>query len=352
MTDNPDPVAEPNQAPQAVEPVKAAKPRTSAVPLVLGGVIAAALGFGLAQVIPQGWPLTQVSGLTAQIAAQIAAQSQAIAGLQSKLADLANAPIAKPDPALGDRLATVEASVAALPKPVDVAPLTQRLDAIESQLAGLSTAPGATGTFDGAALAQLRSEVAALKSGGPALDAKMAEATAQLDGIKAEAQAVVKAAAGRAALHQIQAALDSGAAYGSALADLPTTDLPEILTTHAQSGMPSLQALRATFPQAARAALDAALRAASGESWTDRVSTFLRGQTGARSLTPHTGTDADAVLSRAEAAMVQGDLTAALAELDGLPDPGKAAMADWLALAKQRQDAVAAVQALTASLGQ
>ena len=129
-------------------------------------------------------------------------------------------------------------------------------------------------------------------------------------------------------------------------------ELPEILTAHAQSGLPSLQTLRAMYPDAARAALDAALRTASSDSWTDRVSVFLRGQTGARSLTPREGTDPDAILSRAEAAMAAGDLTMALTELAGLPDAAKAAMADWLALAGQRQDAVAAVQALTASLGQ
>ena len=124
------------------------------------------------------------------------------------------------------------------------------------------------------------------------------------------------------------------------------------MTANAQGGLPSLQVLRQGFPDAARAALDASLRASKGDTWTERVSVFLRGQTGTRSLIPREGTDPDAVLSRAEAAVTAGDLALALTELAALPDAGKAAMADWLGLAAQRQDAVAAVQALTTALGQ
>jgi hypothetical protein len=204
---------------------------------------------------------------------------------------------------------------------------------------------------DGAVVAQLQAEIDSLKSGGTALDAKLADAAARLDAIKTEAQAVVTEAAGRAALHQLQAALDSGAPYGSALADLQA-DVPEVLKTHAANGLPSLQSLRASFPQAARAALDASLRVSSGDTWSERIGAFLRGQTGARSLTPRAGTDPDAVLSRAEAALAAGDLATALTELQALPQPGKDAMADWLAAVAARREAVGAVQTLSASLGQ
>ena len=331
-------------------PVKAPEPagrRAPAISLVLGGVLTAVVGFGVAQVVPQGWPLWQVSDLTAQMTAQ----SEAIAGLQTKLAEMRNAPVPKPDPAMSDRLAAVEAALAALPAPADIGPLTLRLDAVEQQMASTSVTSGGTGTVDPSVLAQLQSEIVALKSGGTALDAKMAEAAAKLDSLRSEAEAVMVGATRRAALHQLQAALDTGAPYASALADLPQ-DLPEALKAHADSGLPSLQMLRANFPQSARAALDASLRAAAGESWTDRVGIFLRGQTGARSLTPRDGTDPDAVLSRAEAAVAAGDLARALTELDALPQSGKDAMADWLAQAALRQDAASAVQALSASLGQ
>ncbi|MBC7478603.1 MAG: hypothetical protein H7317_10975, partial [Pseudorhodobacter sp.] len=341
MSDTPDPVAETtvvDVVPQP-EPLPAApvvKRRGSVVPMVVGGILAAAVGFGLAQLVPQGWPLAQVSGLSADVKAQAAT----IAALEAKVTELASKPAPKIDPTVFDRLAALEATVANLPAPAD---LTGRLDAVEKRLAAMATLPAGSSGVDGAAVAQLQAQIDALKTGGGTLDSKLAEATSKLDSIRAEAQTVVTQAAARAALHQLQAALDSGAPYGSALADLKGAAVPEVLTVHAETGLPSLQTLRQEFPAAARAALDASLQAATDTSWTDRVGTFLRGQTGARSLTPREGTDPDAVLSRAEAAVVAGVLATALRELAGLPDAGKAAMADWLAQAQQRQDAAAAV---------
>lgn len=366
MTDTSDPVSEPKPAPAESEPVEATpapiaseaareevveKPaavrRVSVLPMVLGGFVAAALGFGVAQVVPTGWPLAEVSTLSAEVKGQ----SEQFAALAAKVTDLANVPAPKLDPSWGDRLTKVEEALAALPPAPDTSALMQRLDALEQQISGLSALPvGTASPVDGAGLARIQAELDALKTSGAALDAKMVEAGLQLDSIKVEAQAVVLQAARRAAAHQLLAAVDSGAPFGSALADLAGNDLPEILTARAQTGIPSLQSLRETFPDAARAALDASLRATSSDSWADRASVFLRGQTGARSLVPREGTDPDAVFSRAEAALSAGDLSVAMTELEGLPDVGKAAMADWLAFARQRLDAVAAVQALAASV--
>ncbi|MBC7736525.1 MAG: hypothetical protein H7245_04690 [Candidatus Saccharibacteria bacterium] len=327
--------------------------RGSVVPMVIGGVLAAAVGFGLAQVVPQGWPLMDTSA----ISDEVKSQSATIAELQTRVAALAEAPASVMDPAVLDRLAAVETAVANVPAPVGVpADLTARLDAVEQRLAAAPVQADGTAGFapsgDTAALAQLQAEIATLKTGGASLDTKMAQATEQLDSIRAEAEAVVTEAAARSALHQLQAAVDSGAPYGSALADLAGATVPEVLTAHAAAGLPSLQSLRASFPQAARAALDVSLQAASGDSWTDRVGIFLRNQTGARSLTPREGADPDAVLSRAEAALATGDLTQTMTERGGLPEAGKTAMADWLAQAQLRLDATAAVQALSAGLGQ
>ena len=88
-----------------------------------------------------------------------------------------------------------------------------------------------------------------------------------------------------------------------------------------------------------------------GESWTSRVSAFLRNQTGARSLTPREGNDPDAVLSRAEAALGAGDLATVLKELAALPPEGQTAMAAWQARCVTRQAAISAVQSLSASVG-
>ena len=100
----------------------------------------------------------------------------------------------------------------------------------------------------------------------------------------------------------------------------------------AETGVPSLATLQDSFAEAARAALEAALRADMGDSWTDRAMSFFRTQTGARSLTPREGSDPDAILSRAEAALAKGDLVTTLAELDSLPEVARTAMADWRSL--------------------
>ncbi len=82
------------------------------------------------------------------------------------------------------------------------------------------------------------------------------------------------------------------------------------------------------------------------------MATFLRTQSGVRSLEPREGTDPDAVLSRAEAALHNADIAAALTELQGLPPEGQGAMADWVARANQRMAAAEAAAALAATLAQ
>ena len=106
--------------------------------------------------------------------------------------------------------------------------------------------------------------------------------------------------------------------------------------------------LRDTFAPAARDAL-AAARAGTVE--TDRsLGSFLRRQLGARSVEPREGDDPDAVLSRAEAALTQGRLQQTLDEIAALPDPARAALADWTALARLRLSALGAAETLAQSL--
>ena len=352
MTDVTDPVAaEPPEL-----PVTEATPvprKASVVPMVAGGLLAAVIGFAAAQVVPNGWPL----GDTAALQAQLDAQTAEFAALKSSVAELAQTPAPSGDQALTDRVAALEATPAA----ADLSPLSARLDALDQAVTSLKSSPASGGAFDPTTLAPLQAQIDALKSGGvsatalaeatAAIDAKLAEAEAKVAAVKADAEAIAATITKRAALHQLQAALDSGAPYTSAVADLADLALPAELADHAASGLPSLQSLRQDFPAAARAALDAALKASSAESWTDRVTTFLRGQTGARSLTPREGNDPDAVLSRAEAALQSGDLTTALTEIAALPSEGQTAMADWLARAQLRQDAAGAVHSLITASG-
>jgi len=347
--------SDPGPAEPAPDPVPPKVRRSSPVGAILGGVIAAVIGFGVAQLVPAGWPLGDTSALDAKFAAQ-AAETVA---LKAQVAKLAEPAAVATDEALTNRVTALEASLAAQPS-ADSTELSDRLASLEQRLTAIESLPIDGTPASGAALAQLQSDIAALKSGGAssdalqqatkAIDAKLAEAQASITAIKSEAEATAKAAASRAAVQQIASALDSGASYASALTALPE-DLPAILMDNAATGVPTLQDLRQSFPDAARAALEASLRANMGDSWTSRVSAFLANQTGARSLTPHEGSDPDAVLSRAEAALNAGDLATVLTELAALPPEGQAAMADWQALCAKRQDAISAVQSLSASMG-
>ncbi len=332
----------------AVVAPKAPEQRKRNSPLLpaLGGVLAALAGFGAAKLVPNGWPISGTSALETQLTGAIGQ----VDALKTQVLELSQ----RLDSAkLADRIAALEKAPA--PKPqavVDTSALEARIAALEARPAGASADP--------AAMAQLRTEIDALKAGGAAtvspavqasLDAKVKETEARLATIEETAKANAATAISRAAVRQIAAALDSGTPYGAALADLAGTHLPAVLTDHAGTGLPTLQSLQSGFPDASRAALDAALRANMGATWTERVTNFLRSQTGARTLIPREGSDPDAVLSRAEDATAKGDLATALKEIVALPPEGLAALTDWQARAQLRLDAEAAVQALMAKAG-
>ena len=140
-------------------------------------------------------------------------------------------------------------------------------------------------------------------------------------------------------------------ALDPALADLRDAGvaIPPPLAEQGQ-GVPTLEALRTAFPDAARDALAASLKeTAAGDTW-ERLLAFLRTQSGARSLTPREGTDPDAILSRAEAALAAGDLAGSISEIGGLPAEGQARMTEWVALASRRISATEAAAALAAEL--
>lgn len=316
---------------------------------LFGGVLAAGLGFGAAQVYPNGWPLAATGDLQATLTQQ-AAELQA---LKAELQRLSQASL--PDPTLSARVSALEGK----PDPVtDLSPLDHRLATLESRLAAIEALPADGTGASPAAIAALQAEVQALKAGGSGAtglesltqetEAKIRAAGERAAALQAETEAMVAQARARTALGQVIAAMDSGTPYASLLPDLG--EVPAALSHPAASGVPTLAQLRDSFPDAARAALEASLQADMGATWSDRIGSFLRAQTGARSLEPREGNDPDAILSRAEAALKQGDLAAALAEAEALPDAGKAAMSDWRTLAEVRLAAVAALTALSAKI--
>jgi len=342
-----------------LEPVDAPAPavRRKSGPVLAGILIGAALAAGAGYGVQRYLVAQPIFDPTPLEARLTAAETEAQA-LRAEIARLSEAPLEAPvpDQALLDRIAALENAAVQAVQSLDIAPLTARLDGVEANLAALANLPSETGVSP-AALAALQAEVAALKSqdaGVPAeisamadaVTARLTEAESRAAALTAQATEIAADATRNAALIKIGAALDSGLPYSAALAALGDAPIPEALSAYADTGAPSIATLRAAFPDAARAALEQGLRANPGETWTDRVGTFLRNQTGARSLTARDGSDPDAVLSRAEVALAQADLPAALTELAALPPEAQTALAGWTALAQQRLDAQTALAGL------
>lgn len=269
------------------------------------------------------------------------------------------------------RLAALESQQAALSVTSEsVAQLDRRLASVEDALQALSEAPAsADGSIPAASFAALQAAVQGLKTDlaalGSAPGAVPAEAVqAAVDAAMADwleneasrAQAEIEAqrsdAAKSTAVEAIRAALFTGAPFAEALPALAGIDIPVVLKDHADKGLPTLNGLSADFPESARKALDASLRAMPEDtSLTGRLLGFLRVQSGARSLEPREGTDPDAVLSRAEAAMKAGDVASAVKEIAGLPPEGLAEMAAWSAQADLYILADKAIADLSAAVG-
>ena len=312
---------------------------------LLGGLLAAAAGFGLAKYAPDGWPIQDVSALQKQIDAQ----TLKIQELTASLPKPGNLDL------IDHRLAAVEAA-ASNPTPLELQPLQSRVASLETALAALSVGPGVGDVAQ--KLLQIQGRIDSLESGPKlspealaAVDTRIKEADAATAAAKAEAASSLQKAAQTVALSRISTALDSGVAFSDLLADIGVP-APDALIAVSEAGAPTLATLQTDFPKMARRALDASQRTDMGSSWTARVTNFLKTQTGARSLTPKEGTDPDAVLSRAEAALTSGDLQAALVELAALPKESQEAMADWQTLAQKRLAAIKAFAEFSVSLGQ
>ncbi|MGR3839860.1 MAG: COG4223 family protein, partial [Cognatishimia sp.] len=250
--------------------------------------------------------------------------------------------------ALADGTATLQGSVDGLT--ASLAGINQKFDDVSAALAGLDTRiielekRPLTQGLPSSAIKAYERELEDLK-------ASVAEQRAEAAAMEENAKQTAQQALARAALTRVLSALDAGQGFRAPLTDLVTatgTPAPQILDDLADSGVVSLATLQSSYPEAARAAL-AAARKVEGTSG-NRFLSFMQSQLGARSVTPQEGDGADAVLSRAEAALRTGNLTDVLAELDTLPDPAKPAIAAWLETAKTRQAALSAGNALSAQL--
>jgi hypothetical protein len=341
--------------------------------LAFGGIVAGAIGYGASFLSPPPRPV-----IDPELAASVDTAGERIDALASDVAALKDAPAPTMPDVTGietrlsefsGRLDTLDVQIADLKSTVEqtsaaletgAGDLSQRIAALES--AEPSGMPAASEdqiaafrdrleaiTSEAEARLNAATERAAELEADAAARAEELQANAEAAAAAAQAEAArIEAEARRqAALADVKAALDSGTSFAPALNELK--DAPPNLSAVAEEGVPTLAELQRAFPEAARAAVHSAAAAPEDASAGERFAAFLKRRTSARSLTPQEGTDTDAILSRAEAALGSGDLDTALAELQTLPEPAQAAMQDWLDRAQVRAAALAAVGDLTAT---
>lgn len=362
----------PHSPAAAPPPARAPEPARGGglVPMVLGGVLAAGIGYGAAYM---GWLPTAPASDDAS-----AEVTEALAALQAQVAELAARPQADPVAAPEIDLTQITEQIGAqIGAQFDA--LSSRLDGASETLAGLADRvavledrPVFSGDLDADGAAALEAataleaeleaqraaaaeQAAALQAAAEAAATAAAEAEAQaaaaIAAAEAEAAAALDRAQAGAALVELEAALQTGAPFADALAELSdVADLPESLVSVADAGVPTLDALQDSFPPLARAALPIALQETAGEGVGDRLGAFLMGQVGGRSVEPREGDDPDAVLSRIEAAVGSGDLRGALSELAALPEGAQAALASWAADVEARAAATEGFETLSGAL--
>jgi hypothetical protein len=275
------------------------------------------------------------------------------------------APPAGDSSALAAKISDLQAQVAALPKPApaaDLAPLAQRIDALEHRPAAVGGAPVADVEALKAQVAALAQQVAAL-SKAPAVAALTAQDLEpltqhlqQLDGQVAALGAKLAvsqdpsklaAVADRAALiakiEAARAALDAGEPIGA----LPGA--PAALQKYAAAKPPTLASLRLAFPAIAEAAQEAATPAPESagffhRAWA-RMQTLVTVRRGSQVVV---GNAAAGPIIIAQRDLDAGDLAGAVAALSGLSGEPAAVYADWLDQAKSLLAAQRALVSLAA----
>jgi len=306
----------------------------------VGGILAGALVVYLFAMPRGGDADPRVAELTGEIAK-----------LSARVETLATRPL--PAPASGDspalmqridrltaaigqteqRLAAIEKKP--LPQPADLSGVNQRTAAIEDTLKELRSALGdlrraaeqAPPAATPAAVDKLSSQIGGLEQRITALAAPRVAAAAS------------SAADDLIAMNALAAAVQSGRPFAKEL-EIARTRLGERaeplakIEPFAAKGLPTASALAASFSALAPELLRAP------EADGDFLSRLLANASRlveVRQVGEPQGSSVSAIVARAETKLARGELAAAIAEVEALPEPAKAKAAEWLAAARQRR---------------
>jgi hypothetical protein len=355
--------ADPRRAP-------APAPRTDIRSLLagaLGGLIVSALGLGagytlLASKADVSESANRLSALETQarqsneaIVAEANRESAAVANLEKRIGALEASAGASSAADLDKRVMALEAASAGSGAASEE---TQRLAAQAKDLRADVDAEKREVPELSARVAKLESDAPKANAAGPdlaALAARVDKVEGALSAPKSETRVAEEkpAAADNATTIAIIAEvaeerLRSGAGFGPELAALQRLGVDSAALAPLQAvvnGAPTNSALAASFSAVAPHVLAAASPPDTG-SVTDRFLAHLHNLVRVRELNETAGDDPQALVSQIEAGSRRGDIGAALASFDKLPEAARKAAGDWPTLARARQAAEAALQSI------
>jgi hypothetical protein len=290
----------------------------------------------------------ELGALSAKVAAQTLGEGNATASdlalLDTLQARLAALEAGLPEGGAGAVAAQLEAlagRVAALE------PLGAQSAGQKEQLAGLASQLGG-----------LQQQVQDLRARADSARTELATLSARLTESQARVAAAAESGEQGALLalltSQVEAALGQARPYAAPLDglkvlaadDAAVREAVAALEPAATTGVPGLPELRRSFQAVAGEVVHQA-QAPEGDSLLDRATGNLMRLVSVRPV----GADAEgegppARVARAEAALAANDLATAVAEVEALDGAAAAAAADWLATAKRRLEATAALDRL------
>jgi hypothetical protein len=248
----------------------------------------------------------------------------------------------------------------------DAAALDAKLGGIQQKLQEkIDSALAAQQTSNTKGLEALQGEVAALKAKlGALVEAKLAGDSSDLapqlttldqriakleaalpDLSRAIDRSALSAKSGAAAIAfaNLRDAVAAGRPYSAELAVLRylTPDLGDLgaLPAHAEAGIPTVAALASSLQKVAETSAAPGPAPAEASFLDSLIASAKSSVTIRRVGDDTTGTVPSAVLARAEAALQQGGLTAAIEEIEAMPAPSRDAFAGWLEDARARASA-------------
>lgn len=333
----------------AVEAIETERKSSGVLPLVVAGFICAGLGFGAAILSQPSNPIWPVHPDVAQFRDDTTGK---ITGIDTRLNVLEGRLTDVDQRAVGD---VFQSDLDELTTGYDqrFLEIASQLENFDKRLTALEKSTIESAIPD-ELVAQYQDEVKRLKETLEAQRESLQQFMSETAETANEVTQRAKDTVARGILAQIRAAIDAGGPFDTAIKEFDEQVgevLPNQLRSLAEEGVQTYQELRDSFAESARSALNAARDELNESEGFAGIGNYLRKQFQARSVTPKTGDDADAVLSRAEQALRENDLNGALNELDALPDAARDQMQPWIDQARERQDALEQLDILSQEIG-